>query len=472
MKQQWLPVLILYGLLLASCRGADMPAATPTPFPTITAVAPEQSVGIQPITLAELMADPALYQNQQLQITGQFYRLPRIICDSPAAINRSPAGWSLREGEMQLLGGGLGSAVEVAPVGLTMTVNGRLLRWQGPVGCGKRAVFQEIWYLEASRVVSPRPVTNATLTPAAIIADIDVQGQLLGQATPTPTFTATPDDDDLTDEPPPAPEPPDATPMPTFTPTPDAEDEQATPTPTPTPDENGAEATATPTPDPDAAADPGTVVEKGELISGELFGGRLDAGEVHWWRFAIEESDFLTVTAVANQGNLILVLLDEEANTLHEQNDAPAQAVESILNFELDEPGDYILEVRTDDNVTADYGLLFMLSDSYTFVMFGLINYDQQRPNIILEADSDHVWHFAGTAGDQITVLATPQDDMDPFLELYGPDGELISDFIDEGVAGEAEELVFTLPETGLYAIRLGEIDFEAGLYTIRLTRN
>ena len=462
------------------CRGETIGGTTPTPFPSVTAVS-VAAVGstIQPISLTELMADPDAFRNQQIEVTGQFQRLPRLFC--AATPYRSPASFTLREGDVILLAAGLGSGRDVAPDGLTMTVNGRLLAWEGPVGCGKQAIVQPIWYIEVNRVIAPRPITNATLTPVVIIAQTDNTSQ--SAPTATPTFTPTPDEIDPDLQPPAEP-----------TPTPTPANLTPTPTPTPDPDENGdngddengdngdddngtngnRENGNGPTPTPTAEIIDPITIEQGQLLSGELVGSRLAIGEIHEWQFEIEASDVLTVSAIASQGDLIITLLADDDTILQQQNAAPEQEVETIVGFELAEPGTYRVLVEVEGyNTTADYHLLFMLSDSYAFVTQGLLLADTEQTNIILAAETDHNWHIVGEAGTTISILITPLDNMDPFIRLYGPSGEAVEDengrpiFIDNTGAGESEELTFTLPETGMYAIQVGDYDFLSGEYTI-----
>jgi len=457
MIRQWLFLIIFSCFLLVACRSESEPLGTPTPFATPTAVIDAIPAGVQPIPLPELMADPALYQNRRIAVTGQFYRQPRLVCAGLVRTYRPPTSFVLRDGEVVLDGGGLGTGRDVVVDGLTMTINGRLLFWRGPVGCGKRAVVQNIWYIEAANVVSPRPLTNATLTPDAGVAQINGD---------EPTVTPTPDEfgPDLTPT-------PTATPdldLPAMTPTP-----TATPTPTPTPDDDDEDDDETADPTATPIFDEDEILPQGEIGSGNLVGGRLEAGEVHEWRFAIRASDVLTVNAISTRGNLVLYLLDESDELLLRQDNAPPLAVESIAGFELDEPGDYRLLVEVTGAQEADYHLQFMLSDSYTLVMQGLLVDDEEEENIRLAAESDHSWHFYGEEGDTVVVLIIPLDDMDPFLRLYGPDGRILPDETgqpnntDEFGPGEPEELIFVLPEDGLYAIQVGEYENEAGLYSI-----
>jgi hypothetical protein len=462
MIRQGLVSIIFSCFLLVGCLGGTPPLATPTPFPTATADPFQPPTGTQAVTLAELLAEPALYQNQSVQVTGQFYRLPRLVCGSLVSTYRLPASFTLREGELIIYGGGIGAARDVAPDGLTMTINGRLLSWRGPVGCGKRAVIQEIWYIETSHVVAPRPLTSATLTPAAVIAGVN------GEDEEPPTPTATPEIEDDPD-PQPTPTPTLATDLPQTTPT-----STFTPTPTPDDEEDGDEddENRTPTPTGTPGFDREAIVVQGDLASGNLVGGRLEIGELHEWRFAITASDVLTVSAIADQGNLVLMLLDEEDNILYEQDDAPPRAVEMVAGFSLAEPGEYRLLLQVTEEVTADYHLLFMLSDSYAFVMQGLLVSGQDQNNISLAVESDHSWHIAAEEGDTIQVIVRPLNNMDAFMRIYDPAGDIIFDngqriYINDGGAGDAEELVYVIPETGLYAIQVGEVDFAGGLYAI-----
>jgi hypothetical protein len=69
--------------------------------------------------------------------------------------------------------------------------------------------------------------------------------------------------------------------------------------------------------------------------------------------------------------------------------------------------------------------------------------------------------------------VADPDDSTDVFLEIYGPDANLISPaFISVGGNGVTEQLQWNLPEDGLYSIRVGEWNFAAGSYLFSLDEN
>jgi hypothetical protein len=78
-----------------------------------------------------------------------------------------------------------------------------------------------------------------------------------------------------------------------------------------------------------------------------------------------------------------------------------------------------------------------------------------------------------GSSGDEVSIFVVPNNDADPFLQLYGVEAETISSFIDQGGAGEAESLEeFTLPADGVYSIHVGEFDYGAAQYQISVVKN
>ena len=103
------------------------------------------------------------------------------------------------------------------------------------------------------------------------------------------------------------------------------------------------------------------------------------------------------------------------------------------------------MQVRAGNGAIGNYAMIFLLSDSYNFVAKGILNYGDSRTTTLM-ADSDHFWFFDGEIDDTITLAIIPNDDGDLFLELYGSEAENISGFVDDGLAGEQEQLVGHLP--------------------------
>ena len=513
-------ILLLLFLGLVACETAV--PGTPTPFPTEAALFLLPTVGTQAVAveIADLLATPAASQDAFIQITGQYYPQPKLICESDPHL--SPATWQLISGEAVALAGGFDNELRhLLPDGLTMTVEGYWLHWRGPIGCGKRAQVKELWYLQVSRIVDPSPIARVTLTP--FLADVEIVAAVTPDPnSPPTTLTATlPIDTPPSQETPSLPPPdelptltptvadifptntPEIAPSEVFTPTvtqegevrasdtppageatvtPEGEDgtqeatatlEPGAPTYTPTP------ITPTNTPDPNATATftptPGGtagVTVKDELDSVELSKDILAADEIHAWPFFVSVSEVVTVTAITTADTtLLLSIVDEEGTTLVTE-DAVAGEPAIISQFELEPPGPYLIYVEAEDGIPAEYALMLLFSDSLNFIFQPIIEYGASEMED-LPKRSEHFWHFVGTMGDRITVKAMPDATTDVFLELYGPDALRISaQFISAGGDGATEQLDFTLPQNGLYSIRVGEWDFNPGSYQLTLVKN
>ena len=163
---------------------------------------------------------------------------------------------------------------------------------------------------------------------------------------------------------------------------------------------------------------------------------------------------------------------EEVWQQLIEANNFAAGQVETVQNFALTAVGEYKIRVYANGRNATDYAIMITSSESYTFIFRGVMEYGDLQ-EATSKANNDHFWHFRGQEGDVISINLSPMDESDLFLELYGPDAERISEFIDDGTSGEAESIVdFVLPATGLYSIRIGEFDFLSATYEIELLSN
>ena len=241
---------------------------------------------------------------------------------------------------------------------------------------------------------------------------------------------------------------------------------QPTLTPTATPDPN---VTATPTSTPKPQATP--IIQE-EIDPMSLSKATLGQDEIHAWPFMLYVSEVVTITAVTTANtNLRLSLVDESETTLVETV-ADSGQVATIGQFTLLDIGSYQIHVRTEDGSPAEYVMMLLFSDSLNFIFQPIIAYGGMEA-VNLPSFSEHFWHFAGSVGDQILITAVPDSNTDVFLELYGPNADRISaPFISVGTEGVTEELEFSLPENGLYSIRVGEWDFAAGSYELTLIEN
>ena len=87
-----------------------------------------------------------------------------------------------------------------------------------------------------------------------------------------------------------------------------------------------------------------------------------------------------------------------------------------------------------------------------------------------MPADTNHLWHFQGTAGDNITIRLAPTDNSDLAFVLYWPDMDDQPDRVDGSGSGGAEQSSFQLAETGFYTIWIEVYGGGEGGYELSLT--
>lgn len=102
----------------------------------------------------------------------------------------------------------------------------------------------------------------------------------------------------------------------------------------------------------------------------------------------------------------------------------------------------------------------------------GGIEYGQTVQGTIRGTDDDG-WSFSGTAGDRVIIeVNATDDDLDPHVFLLDPSDKQIgyNDDIDFGT-NRNSRIEVTLPATGTYTIRVGEIFDGSGSYELILRR-
>lgn len=492
---------ILLALALIMLIGCSPQIATNRIYrsrPTATVIVP--SGRALAVEISQLQQAPEAYRDVLVRVTSQYRRAPLIICDG--IVRQSPATWRLGVDEQLIGAGGSESLVPtLLPPRMTITVEGVWRTWRGPVGCGKDAPQQTVWYLAVTRVVSPSPIARVTLTPPG-----GVPGATPDQVVEEPLDTATPSGPPALGTPASAPSATSrptataadigpqatatqrATQAPSFSPTPDEGDDEDTPEPT---DEAQATATviggatatsgATPTPSttPTVGATPtpgGSVVDKGSIGYQDLRGGRLGAGETNSWQFPVQAGDVITVSVAGRAGSdIALSVLDPAGNRIIEQNDSPAGQIEVIEGLEAAGSGGYRLVISEAGGVETYYSVMLLntsYADYYTFIFAGLLSYGSTVTSD-LAPDTDQFWFFFGNDQELINISVAPNDQSDLFFDLFGPEGDIVWEYVDETRNGGAEQLRdLRLPATGMYAIRVGEIDYEASSFRVLVSRN
>ncbi len=493
-------------LLLVSCRpNTTNDRVTPTPFSsTRNPLRPPLSESI-PISLSNLAANPEFFEGATLQLSGEYKKLPVLSCREDPHL--SPATWGVvGEG---LLANATGHDTQITSLladNQPITVEGRWLRYTGPVGCGKSASVQEVWYLNVSRIISPHPLVRdpqgepigtVVLTEIASVPEDETEPLPTDTISITGTQTVVPTDPAANvTETPSVPSPtPSLTQIPGLEPTQGAT--TLTPTPIPpsiltstpiitatgsitttstgTPGSTATPGSETATPQPTASSSPSAADDfnnRGSINFEDLRISTLEEGVPDRWTLTIDNATSITITTAPDpSANLIISIIDESGTKiLDSQNQAGQGQVETVTNFSIDESGLYRLQVENQNGAEADYGLMALDETSYSFIFKG--NLTSASPqNETLQEDNDHFWFFSLTSGETFSLRVTPNNQADPYLEIYDPNGSRL-DAIDQTDTGETELIQdFEALSDGMYSIRVGEFDFARMSYEILLTK-
>jgi hypothetical protein len=491
-------LLVLFLIvLMSSVACVSRQAAIPTPFPSPAGTPTPTSHEPVVVTLTELAAAPGLYKDFPLQLTGRFRKQPTLICENETFT--PPSTWALVEEGVLIPASGFDQQLRaLLPDGLLMTAEGSWRQWQGVVGCGKSAQLQEIWFFDVTRILSPSPITQVTLTPSTEgpgigIAEIPEEGPgaVTGEAPGTPSseneFFATPEEVTPDSS---ASRFPEATQTFAPYPSPGQDDldeipvtvtaEGIIPSPTPeqittvagtlTPGVTGTPGTTTPSP-PSGVTGP--TVEQGDLfeLDEEFASVSISAGVTHSWRAELFPDEAFTIYVLApSQVDLALSALKDGQVVVNPQNFAPAGSPEIMTLPASPDGGIYQVLVNVVGGGAAEYVILGSLQDDYPArTIKGLISAGTPQSNISLATEEVHFWFFYGENGRNITIQLTPDSQTDPLLDFFGPGAEYI-DTVDEGFEGDTETLTMQITSTGLFAIRVSEINFSPMLYTLSVT--
>lgn len=483
MKWTWLIALTFLFLFPTGCRpervghfSSSLGQATFAPPPS------------QPIVLdvADLAAQPEAYAGAYVRVSGRYGRAPVVVCEANA--RRSPATWMLSGEEQSIGAAGFEHLLRpLWPSGLTVTVEGRWRWWRGPVGCGKGARVQEVWYLAVTKIVSPSPIARVTLTPSGVadggrVEAPDATSTPSGsgeegvtpttaagtrQPTPSPaTPSATPTDDgdreaeptarptltttaaitatetvtSATPSPTNTPDPnetpqPGETGTPTLTPTPTrtlrpGETPQPTNTPssTPTPSNTPQPGEASATPTQTSTSAPLSIVDQGALTFQDLQGRTMPENTAHSWQLEIEAGDVITVSVAAPlDRDLALEIQDSEGETVVATNEGPAGQIEAIARQTFNEAGTYRVIVREAQQRASAYHIMALNQFNASLVFSGILNFGETESDQ-LEGFTDNFWFFRGEANTSVDITVSPtQNNRDVLFKVYGPDGALLT---------------------------------------------
>ena len=503
--------ILMLGLLVA-CGGANK--MTPTPFPATwtpgPALAAQESFGVD---IAELLADPEMYADAYVQVRGLYQKRPLLVCESVSATNISPATWELMDNSgLRLNAGEFDQALRsLVPDGLTMTVAGYWQLWEGPIGCGKQAEKQAIWFLEVTDIISPSPIVQVTLPPTAL-GDPLFSDEVVtpdGGTDPNDQLTPMPTEDVVI-------VPETMTPFPTdVTVTAVSDDAFATPSPTTVFDDgnvptatSGSNQSSTSTPLATSANGTATRQATATIGSGsgnatptvagtakatntpssgsinivnvdtigeeEIGFGLMPSNEIHDWQLGLSERSVITISLAAEpQLKLNLEIFDQNNNVISSSNTATANQIETVKSLTVDPDKAYTIRVRNSTtNEEGSYVVLVWgnMEDSSILDARGILEDGQMKsatsPPI---ENAGHYWFFYGEEDEVISINTTADGSHSMWMLLYDPEG--IPMDIDGAVFVEESIEDITLPLTGLYSILVEEYFYEMANYTIKLTK-
>ncbi|MBK8906014.1 MAG: hypothetical protein IPM53_32850 [Anaerolineaceae bacterium] len=512
MKQRNLIFGLVLVTLLMACSGSQRP--TPTPFAEADGTAAAASSATPPnITIADLAADPEAYASSFVTLTGQYRRLPLLVCSTDP--HPSPATWQLEgeDGSLIAVGGFDAQVRSLLPTSLTMTVAGVWQMFEGPVGCGKSATTRQVWYLKASDIVSPSPIARVTLTPTGSGTQIAAGDGGTAVATPgddsqlpTPTLeftegepTLTPTSASTTIPAPPGGGTPGGTPT-TAVLTPTVSNGTAVGSPSPTTDALGTPSPGgSPGPSPTAGSGTPTATGSGGAAAGtptvtpqvfttatrnpndfdviefdELAGETpvlelLGQEEAHLWPILFDYDGVITVTAIAEATmNLVLEIVGPNKDVVQQANNTGNGGLETIAGVPLNVALGYQIRIYNLNATEGDYCLIFNEEGGFPDTIKGRIEYGQTVTNRVAVLGIDY-WCFLGHSGDTVNIsTAATGSEGDLVLGLFGP-----PQFTAIGaVFQDAEIENVTLTQRGLHLIGVLDFDAAASGYTLTLTKN
>lgn len=492
MRLAWLVLLIALAIIaLSGCQQAEAPTGTPPP-----AMIEQANLAVAP-SLLTLARNPGAFEGQDLRLVGNYQPLPLPVCAGET--HRSPATWALGDGEIQILASGFDDALrELASPGLPLEVEGSWQRWEGPVGCGRRAPSQLVWHLQLTNILSPNPLSaSVPFTPGPVdpAETPSSAAALAGDASSPIPLAATPFADNPSTEGIVTPtsglpetQPPGGTATPIRTTSPNGSATATTVlatagsgTPSATPQGSTTATTSvgalTPTITSTSGPSPTPTDARPTLLDYDDLSKRtIAAGDLQEWNFA-GATDLPIIIRVAPSSRLdvALELLDPSGESLDVYDGAGAGQTEFIDESSLPASGLYTLQVSNIGQSSGSYAVVLQSDSSRPSVEFqGVLVYGETRAGTT-PVNGDHLWNLEGVAGDiiNIRVAATTSTDMRIYFNNHnGQETEFVNDNSDFFPPEDREEILgLRLPATGLYTIGIGEQDLDSLGYTILIER-
>ncbi len=213
----------------------------------------------------------------------------------------------------------------------------------------------------------------------------------------------------------------------------------------------------------------GQVSGGGPLPVGKAQAATLKPGREHRWEFAGQSGQVININMVSPDFDTFLELRDAQDMILAENDDGPDGTNSVISNVALPADGDYTVIARS---LTGDSGGSYEITLKQVKVTAGggPLTTDKAAQATLAPGQTD-TWTFDAAADTFVTIKAE-SDQADTFIELYDPDGNLLTQDDDSGGNLNAAILDFPITQSGAYqvVVRDSRLDSEqGGVYQISL---
>ncbi len=225
-----------------------------------------------------------------------------------------------------------------------------------------------------------------------------------------------------------------------------------------------------------------TAQEDSRIRYGEARNGSVtEKGDQQRWSFEGKAEDVMTVHVSRTSGDLIpAVSLSDPKGTLLIGLDWPADGPAlSQFTVTLRSTGVHTLIIGGSAQTTGDYTLnLELLTAGIAETVDNTINYGQTSTGSISDAVFRQYWSFRGSRDDVVDItMVARSGDLDSFLSLITPDGDVIATTTDGGDGLDAALYSIQLPSSGTYSIvarragnDFGETSSTQGTYDLTLS--
>lgn len=203
----------------------------------------------------------------------------------------------------------------------------------------------------------------------------------------------------------------------------------------------------------------------GPIAYGETLDGFVINSEGDAWTFQAEAGDEATITMRSSSIDSTLTLLAPDGTQLAYDDDGAGYPNAMIFAYRIPTSGTYTILARSLGASLGAYSLSLELSVPGDTGQIGR----GETVDGTLDPGTRDRWTFQGEAGEQVSIVMT-SDVFDTYLELYGPDSQMLTYNDDAGSTRRSEISDFVLPATGSYLIvARGYSGSVGGAYTLEL---